>query len=989
MGIVVDFKGIVRATSAQNNAEGNCEEVINMRQDNGVWRTVGAKKVVLDNDDYADVFVHEFDGMELYWGKLPGGEGKYTYRRFDITTGELLPGKAGIETTAEGYLTGAQNFLISTGKDKEVFLYNFGTDSYDRVDQLPVPQFTCEKWDKKNSESANFWFKLTGIRPSSLTDGTHCADAAGEAQIEDTSELKVDWANMSFKDNEMREMMGTLIGAYREVIGRADGYTDGYVFLSAAYELFDGSEVNYTPPMLVVLGDPFKSNLFRCSRQDYQDERDVQGDENHTAFIEANFKVNQMRVENLKIAPLGDFSAYKNVIKRMNVYMTPVIDKYDMEKADGRYLYFIYEDRNNRNVLRKYNLLHTAENRDALPKLEMTDKLIGGLQFYKVLQFNPGEMEEKQVDFKNVTTNRTMPVDGKGWFDKSGKMYQYNQRIHMYDYVNTFLKRDLDFGQLWGLGGGEVSEFYTYIKTGVDDVVVRQECRGLFPTAAGFVFTFPDARAYKMVHRLSRGGKYYESTVNLTASDTHNFAFSRTGVWLSGGSSAPLPEIKERLSYANKDSLIVYEANNPLCHGAGNSYRMDGYIRHVGVSTEQISGSQIGQFPLYVFTDRGIYAMQTGGGAVLYSGVIPISAEVATGREILQTKYGLIFPTINGLKMITGQEIVDLSEPVDGEPERDVRRCPSYGIVTGNDKLCHVDKYLSAVPFRKYVAGAAMGYDISKDELIVSNVGYDYSYVLGLKTRMWHKITEVFTRFCRHLALKKVPVVQAAAAATAMLRVQGKVDLADGETVGVMMNGTRYYYTVRKGDNLQAVVKGLAGVIKGVGTVVSTNIIRLDAEPGRKGNDIALQAVSSRHIDVTVVSSFRGGKDESVFIAVNVCDLREETEAVMPVLLQTRPLCLQGHGFKSVYHTLLRGELLPFADEGRYFGAYVFGSDDLVNWYALAQYQFNSYRPHVVLERCRQSFRYFVLIACGDVQPGHRIAMAEFEGGEKYENRLR
>lgn len=984
MGKMIDFKGIVRATSAQNNADGNCEEVVNMRQDNGIWRTVGKKKVVLDNDDYADVFVHEFDGLELYWGKLPDGNGGYAYRRFDIATGQLLPGKAGIETTEEGYLTGAQNFLVSMGKRREVFLYHFGEDKYDRVDRLPIPQFTYKKLPKDNSESAVFWFNLTDIRPSFTEEGRPFGNANGEPQMESTEDLKKEWTKMSFRDNQMKDMMGTLIGAYREVAGRGEGYANGYVFLCASYELFDGSEVNYTPPMLVELGEPFRRNLFHCSRQDYQDENDVGKDNNNAAYIEVNFKVNGVRVENLSIIPSVDFSAYKNVIKRMNVYMTPVIDKYDVEKSDARYLYFVCDGW-------KYNLLHTNEDKDALPKLEVTDKVIGGLQFYRVLQFNPGEMAMKAVPFRDVTTNNAMPVDGKGWFEKSGKMYLYNQRIHMYDYVNLYQQPDVDFGRLWGRNGSEVSEFYTYIKTGVEDVVVRQQCNGVFDgngsLSSGFVFTFPDARAYKMVLRGYRGGRYCEATVNMVPSDTHNFAFSRDRVSLAGGSGSPLPAIGEKLSYANKDSLIVYEANNPLCHGAGNSYRMDGYIRHVGVSTEQISGSQVGQFPLYVFTDRGIYALQTGSGAVLYSSVIPVSAEVATGRELMQTKYGIIFPTINGLKMITGQEVTDLSEPVDGVPDREIRRCPSYGIITNHDKLCRVERFLSAVPFREYAEGAAMGYDISRDELIVSNVAYDYSYVLGLKTRTWHKITEVFTRFCRHLALRKVPQVLAAKPARAGLSISGNVGMAAGETVGVMMNGTRFYYTVKAGDNTAAVAKGLAGVITGVNATAGGNLIVLEAEPGLKGNDISLQAISSWRVTVRVDQRFVGGKDESVFIAVNVCDLREEKEAALPVLLQTRPLCMDSYGFKSVYHTLLRGELKPVED--RYFGVYALGSDDLVNWQALSQYQFNSYRPHVILERNRQSFRYLVLIACGEVQPSHRIAMAEFDGAEKFDNRLR
>ena len=64
----VNFKGIVRGTSAQNSADGNCEEIINLRNKLGAWRVVGEKKVVARNLNYEQVFLHEYGNLKNYIG---------------------------------------------------------------------------------------------------------------------------------------------------------------------------------------------------------------------------------------------------------------------------------------------------------------------------------------------------------------------------------------------------------------------------------------------------------------------------------------------------------------------------------------------------------------------------------------------------------------------------------------------------------------------------------------------------------------------------------------------------------------------------------------------------------------------------------------------------------------------------------------------------------------------------------------------------------
>lgn len=979
----MDFKGIVRNVSAQNNTDGNCEEVINMRFEDGVWRTIGEKKQIVPNDSFLDVFVHTFDGADIYLAKIRENGG-YSYRRFDIGTGEIVAGKRGIPTTAGGYLVGNQNFLIATGSTKAMYLFDYNTDEYEQINNLPLPLFTFVKESRTNPGSGVYQKTLTNIRPADFHAGTWFEET-NEPDLDDRrGDTKEEWANMTFDRGELQDLNEFLVGVYRSVADRNRnyGYVQGNVFVCAAFELFDGSVINYTPPVVVSLGEEAKRNLFLCSEQDYEDEGDVAEGNMNVAKMLLSFCAREMLVENLKIRPSVAFESHKNVIKRMNIYMSDVVDKYDTEKADSQYMYFVWEGK-------KYNLLHTNENKDALPARKIDGELVDGIQFYRILQFNPGESDYKEVSFENVTTNPTMPVDSCGWFEKTGNMFLYNQRVHLFNYTNVFLFPNLDLNPVWQKSVGAYLEIFAYIKTGVEDIITRHTASMIVINQILFlptVLSFPDSRAYKLVFRWNDGRQYLQWVVYLKASNTNNFAFAHQTMVQGEASSLPFAPVTPKYTYLNKDNMIVYEANNPMYHSAANSYRVNGYILNVAVATEQISGSQVGQYPLYVFTSEGIYAVQTGDGNILYSNVVPVSAEVAVeASKILQTKYGIVFVTVSGLKLISGREVASLSDPVDGVPDGNIRRNGDFCSLTSHPQLYDIAPCLSRIPFVEYIRRSEMGYDLLKDELIVSNTDYDYSYVLNLRTKAWYKITDVFMRFCGHLGLKKATKTIPAASAVARVLLVGQA--VPGETAGLVVDGKKYAYRFRDGDSLAALVSFLKEQLQDMEVVSGVGYILLRAKPGAAGNDISLQPFSSEHLNVIVALPFSAGMDAYDVAVTRLCDMRAEQQQVQLVHLQTRPFKIGGYGFKTLYHTLLRGEFFPAGD--KYYGVYLFGSNDLVNWEIVAAKQFRDYRPHILLDRLRKSFRYFILSTGGEVLAGHTVSHAELEEAGKYGDRAR
>lgn len=100
------------------------------------------------------------------------------------------------------------------------------------------------------------------------------------------------------------------------------------------------------------------------------------------------------------------------------------------------------------------------------------------------------------------------------------------------------------------------------------------------------------------------------------------------------------------------------ESNNCFVYPYQNSY-------HIGSETSTIvaansaaiemSDAKFGEFPLYVFTDEGVFSMQSGSGGTLYSAVVPISYDKAINPNTLAVNYNVLFVTEQGIMALSRQ----------------------------------------------------------------------------------------------------------------------------------------------------------------------------------------------------------------------------------------------------------------------------------------------------------------------------------------------
>ena len=290
-----------------------------------------------------------------------------------------------------------------------------------------------------------------------------------------------------------------------------------------------------------------------------------------------------------------------------------------------------------------------------------------------------------------------------------------------------------------------------FIRTDMDEKVVRYIHQHGTDAGLGDYYVYPDNRAYKM--EIFKEGDETGISFSLAAHRTRNEAYSVGSkiVGIGGVASvAKIPEINNIVEQPN--ILKVSAVDNPFYFPTAQTYKFEGEIKGLASNAEAISTGQFGQYPLFVFTDTGIWAMgvdTSGQGA--YTTQSPFSREVCNGA-ICPVSGGVVFSTDKGVMVISGGQVADLSAALDGFEvdffEENAAMWENIFAKAGKDDV------VNPVPIREYIQGengnvkgesrAKLAYNYLHNEVILSNVNYGYSYVYSLTNKVWSVIDVVF-----------------------------------------------------------------------------------------------------------------------------------------------------------------------------------------------------------------------------------------------------
>ncbi len=337
-----------------------------------------------------------------------------------------------------------------------------------------------------------------------------------------------------------------------------------------------------------------------------------------------------------------------------------------------------------------------------------------------------------------------------------GALHSYNQRLLLTDIT---VSPPPPFPMIAYAGAADSSSPLSHSASDVIRVFTRVNgtpCVSQYSTPAGadnnahlarfpysdsfprYIF-HPDNLAYKM-EISTADGKFYSLPLK-------QHPFLNGAFWFGGLGEKPNNIFNDKdnttvTSVPVPNKVYISEINQPFVFPASNIVSIGvGHIYMLSSAAKALSQGQFGQFPLYAFTDQGIWALEVSSKGII-SARQPITRDVVltddNGRvnSITQIDSAVLFATSRGIMLISGSQTQCISDSLYSDFPFDVRYPPGFIKLHGliHD---HPDSCLPIVPFSHFLKDCRMIYDYTHQRIIVFNRYFSYAYVFSLKSRLW------------------------------------------------------------------------------------------------------------------------------------------------------------------------------------------------------------------------------------------------------------
>lgn len=345
--------------------------------------------------------------------------------------------------------------------------------------------------------------------------------------------------------------------------------------------------------------------------------------------------------------------------------------------------------------------------------------------------------------FKNLEQQDVATDDDFTRSGITGNLYTYNGKLHVGN-IREKLAKPYPLGMF---AVSDINEFTVntevHVKTESGMKIVHGASTAYGAMVSPYL-SYPDSRAVKMI---IYNDKYYDE-IPLKPHPFLNIAYSLKGLYPHSitdkyGTYTPLPE--DSVSVA-PNKLKVSNVSNPFYFPAKQTYTVSSRnIVAMATATTALSTGQFGQFPLYVFTGEGVFALSVGTGDIAYANSFSVTRDVCNNPDsIVSTDDAIVFSTDSGLKVLSGSTVRGISSDMEGYLPTAVDSSPIIKKIAGvggfSDKL-------SSTEFIYYLEEAKVGYNYEDKEVIVANRNYPYSYVFNMQSGSWYKISASINRF--------------------------------------------------------------------------------------------------------------------------------------------------------------------------------------------------------------------------------------------------
>lgn len=426
-------------------------------------------------------------------------------------------------------------------------------------------------------------------------------------------------------------------------------------------------------------------------------------------------------------------------VKRVNIYASRPTFQYEVQYASGT----------NHNVA----------------EVPLADAgLDGQLLYYQ------GSVEPKagSVSFplnfsKTLSGERVMEVNS-GCIERVGNSVSYNNRFH---YYHSDVQHMIQIPTISDYADARTSSSHwvAYVKINDKWILVNKDYRFNETVPNDFIYPMSGVKKLAFVKAdYPQGGEFtvpYTEMfyVNLSDSSAYNYSYAFDVTpelvrpeemdqfhehMIEEGQIWGNPFTEKTLWKKEINAINVSAPFNPFVFPVEYSYSFSGEVVDLATSYLPVSSTQIGQYPLTVFTTGGVFSMEQGDGSVLYSNILPLQPLVITGKA-KPTPYGTFFISSNNLYLLSGRDVANVSYVLNGERELSLRGVEAYRrlCLDKSGNLYNFSRLVSDEDFEDFIENAVLTYDQLHNELYISSASNnDYSYVFNLDTKAYHKIAK-------------------------------------------------------------------------------------------------------------------------------------------------------------------------------------------------------------------------------------------------------
>lgn len=744
MKATIDIKGI-STTSAY--VDGDCMSMVNLRKKNGVLKAVTPRGIIETlKDTYDIVFVHHVPNGADNWIGVKHNAAK--------THSSIY-----WQWTIPSYPHNLEETWSRVG----------GVDLFPLISEI---QQIGNTLSVVTSESISYllWsegsYKVLGELPEIPVIQFSGLNNTGGGITKSISTAGVTGVNYA---ERVRALINVAVEETNTTLGMC--LHDAH-FFRYAFRMFDGTYIKHSSPLLVM---PELNILTLKTNTAIQNEDFV--------FVSGNVTVKAFKAlisidGQIFTGDLSYLSEWKDLIKSIDLFMSPALGISDSNKVKDRYnsseswTYNGYWSGNSigeitnlsLNSLKDNSLFYKVRSYPILSDYTSYIRPYRAEAFPSAIYYDDTLTGDKQDDnvLKNLLYQEVLTDDNFTHNKFVGNSSVYNSRLNLFDLkTKLFNGFNLDsFFSIYSYNGvapsiKSIGEYAVCVDLNDNGTTKKIWCDRMNdydnPNLSAF-FSYPDSRAKKAT-------LYFNGTTHdwykLIEIDLAPHAFLNLAYYLnselnpiallSSGIVDLTVQPDTEFSYngivtiSEPNKLKVSSLNNPFNFPALNTYLVgNGTILNVASNAIQMSQGQFGQYPLYIFCTDGIFSANVGSGDIVYSNITPVSNEIPISSIICSTPFGVIFIGKRGLFIINGSQVDFLTPQLEQEPLTIDLNMPSNTVV-----LNIADISLSNDWFRVYLDGVTeIAYDNQNNEIIIINPEKDYNFVYNLDSKEIYQQTE-------------------------------------------------------------------------------------------------------------------------------------------------------------------------------------------------------------------------------------------------------